>query len=966
MSLFDDDDPAQAPARTQSTGRNRWLAISAVSVIVLFFGISAFAAIYTDALWYDAIDFSSVFGTVFWTRTALFVIFFVLMAIMIGLPAALAYRTRPYFHPADDIGGLDRYRDAIAPIRTWLLVGVAGVSGIFAGFSGAGQWRTYLMWRHGHDFDKTDEFFGKDIGFYVFDLPWWHYLVNFALTGLILGTIGAMIVHYVYGGIRLTAQRDRFTRSAQIQLSAMLGMILLVKGLDYWVDRYDLVNGSGPRLDGMTYTDEHAVLPANQILLGIAVICGVLFILNMWRRSWQLPSIAISLFAISVLLIGMIWPAVVQGFQVRPSEQDKEKPYLAANIKATQDAYGIAKDDLEVTEYTSQAEADGASPEQLDETASSLPIVDPAVVHREFEQVQQGRSYYSVHEPLDISTYEVGGKERAVVLGVRELNQAGISDSDRTWTNLHTVYTHSNGVIASYANMRGADDKTESNQMQWAEGDRTGQHDLTSGQGKFQDKVYFGEDSPEYSIVGKAGKGNPVELDYNSEDGETRTTYEGAGGVPIGSNFRQLMYAIQFGSTNFLLSSRVNENSEILYDRSPKERVQKVAPWLTLDDDVYPVVVGGRIQWVVDGYTTTDRYPQAARDSFASMTDDATQTSTGVQTLPTDEINYMRNAVKATVDAYDGTVTLYEWDEADPILQTWEAAFPGTVMPKSSVPKELMEHLRYPEDLYKVQRYQLARYHVSDPDVFFSGNERWAVPEDPNDDNHQQTPYRMFLSDGSEAARWSLTSAFVPYNRPNLAAMMSVDSDATSENYGKIRITTGFPEDTQGPGMVSNEFRTDKAIADEVASFNRSGSAPVWGQVITYPTAKNGLLYVEPIYARRATASTSGYAQLAFVLVSYDGRVGYGTTLNEALEVALTGAAPTPPTASDPDEEPAETNPPPSGDSPGEVGQLLEDARALFAQADEAGKSGDYAERERLIAEAQDKVDQAADLISGG
>ncbi|MBO0842779.1 MAG: UPF0182 family protein, partial [Nocardioides sp.] len=888
--------------------------------------------------------------------------FGLLMAAMIAVPTALAYRTRPYFHPADDIGGLDRYRDAIAPIRRWLLFGVAGIAGIFAGFSGAGQWRTYMLWRHGRPFGRTDPFFGKDIGFYVFDLPWWHYLVNFALTGLFLGTFLAVIVHYTYGGIRLAARRDRFSPAAQVQLSLLVGLLLIVKGLDYWVDRYDLVHDAGPRLDGVSYTDEHAVLPANQILLVIALICGVLFLVNMWRRSWQLPTVGIALFAVSAVLIGMIWPAVVQGFQVRPSEADKEKPYLAANIAATRQAYGIGDDKLQVSAYTPKASATGTTPAQLDNVASNLPVLDPEVAHGEFEQAQQGRSYYSVHKPLDVDTYTLGNTQRALDLGVRELDDAGISDSDRTWTNLHTVYTHSNGIVAAYANMRGADDKTERGQTQWAEGDRTGQHDLTDDQGDFQDQVYFGEDSPDYSVVGRPAGAAPVELDYNAAEGETRTTYTGTGGVPIGSTFRRAMYAVEFGSANFLLSSRVNDNSQVLYDRKPLERVRKVAPWLTLDSDPYPVVIGGRMEWVVDGYTTTDRYPQSERDSYAAMTDDDTRaTSAGPQTLPTDEINYMRNSVKATVDAYDGTVTLYAWDDSDPILKTWESVFPGTVMPKAAIPQELKEHLRYPEDLYKVQRYQLARYHVDDPSVFFSADQRWSVPADPGDKHRQQAPYRMFLDDGTGKPQWSLTSAFVPYGRENLTAFMSVDSDATSPDYGKITLQTGFGDAAQGPDQVADKLESNTRISEALARFKGTSSTPTPGQLITYPTAKNGLLYVEPMYVTHDAASPSSYPQLAFVLVSYDNRIGYGATLSEALTDALTGGA----GAGESGTQPAPAQPPATAKQDPKVATLLDQAERLFDQADAAGKSGDYAGREKLMQEAREKVDEAAALVKG-
>ena len=974
MSELFDDDPHDAPPRRPST-RARWLVTGGVVVVLLFFGTTTFASIYTDGLWYHSVGFDSVFGTLFWTRTILFVVFGLLMAAAIVVPVWLAYRARPFFHPADDHAGLERYRDAITPIRTWLLVGVAGIAGIFAGVSGSGEWREYQLWRNGVPFGQKDPFFHRDVGFYVFDLPWWHYVVNFALTALILAALASLLVHYVYGGIRLGgAVRDRISRPAGVQLSVLVGLIMAVKAVDYWLDRFDLVHNSGPAFDGMGYTDDHAVLPAKDILLGISIICALLFFANVWRRSWQLPSVGVGLLLVSAILLGLIWPAIVQAFQVKPSQSDKEQTYLAANIAATRAAYDIDDDHVETVPYKQASTATSAK--QLDAEGSSIPVADPVWVRDEFEQIQQGRSYYTVAPQLDVDRYQVDGHDRAMVLGVRELQQSGISNGDRTWTNLHTVYTHSNGVVAAYANQRGRDDTTEHPDMQWAEG--LGDDDLTGASKNFQDQIYFGEDSPDYSIVGRPKGAKSVELDLGDGQGQQTTTYAGAGGVPIGSTFRRLMYAIQFGSANFLLSERVNQDSKVLYNRTPQERVKKVAPWLTLDNDAYPVVSGGRVLWVVDGYTTTDRYPQSARDSFAAMTDDSRQAATSTQAVPTDEINYMRNAVKATVDAYDGTVTLYAWDESDPILQTWEKVFPGTVMPKKSIPADLLPHLRYPEDLFKVQRYQLAKYHVTDATDFLNANDQWSVPDDPNNANHLQTPARMFLPGDDGASTWSMTSTFTPLSRQNLAAIMTVDSDATDpKNYGKIRVLTGFGQGTPGPGMVSNTFRTDSRIADAIARFSRSASSAAWGQVLTVPTASDGLLYVEPVYASPITGSASSYQRLAYVLVSYDGRVGYGRTLGTALANAFGSSGGGSGSGSGQGSSQGSGNGSGTGGSGKSKGSgtgsaqddvraktLLTQAQRLFTQADAAGRSGHYGRREQLLAQAEAKVSQALEMLN--
>ncbi len=476
-------------------------------------------------------------------------------------------------------------------------------------------------------------YFGKDIGFYVFDLPWLHYLVDFTMAVTVVALLAAAIVHYLYGGIRLQTSHDRLSGAAQAQLSVLLGVFVLAKAADYYLDRFDLVTRSGGLITGMTYTDDHAVLPAKNILMGIAVICAVLFFLNVWRRTWLLPSVGLALLALSAVLLGLIWPGIVQQFQVKPSEADKEAPYIEKNIDATRQAYDL--EDVQVDSYSSNPTASPGQLPGLSRATSSTPLVDPQLVRQTFEQNQQARAYYSVADVLDVDRYKLDGIDRALVLGVRELDQAGIPDGDRNWSNLHTVYTHGNGIIAAYANQRPADNSAEATSIQWAEGQPTSDEpQAQNALGDYQTQVYFGESSPDYSIVGKPADAKDVELDLgettsNGEAPDRYTTYAGKGGVPIGNFFNQLMYAVKFSEPNFLLSGRVNADSQVLYNRSPRERVEKVAPWLTIDSDPYPAVVDGRIQWILDGYTATDRYPSAERESFTTMIDDSLQDSSG-------------------------------------------------------------------------------------------------------------------------------------------------------------------------------------------------------------------------------------------------------------------------------------------------------------------------------------------------
>ena len=483
--------------------RSRALIITAAILIVGFFALTTFAAFWTDRAWYDALGFGGVFSKLLWTRVGLFLVFGGLMGLVTGASMYLAYRFRPLYRPpSPEQSGLDRYREVVTPIRMWLTIGIAVLLGLFAGTSASGQWREYLLWRNGVPFGSEDAYFGRDLGFYVFDLPWLHYLVDSAMAFAVVAFLMAALVHYLYGGIQLQTRGDRLSGAAQVQLSVLLGVFVLAKGADYWLDRFDLVNDKGSLITGMTYTGENAVLPAKNILMGIAVICAVLFFLNVWRRTWMLPSVGLGLLALSAVLLGMIWPAIVQQFQVNPQEPDREAPYIAANIEATRAAYDL--EDIAVEPFTGETSAALGSLAQLSADTSSVPLVDPQVVNPTFEQVQQVRAYYSVAPVLDVDRYVIDGQERALVLGVRELDQDGLSDSSQNWSNLHTVYTHGNGVIAAFANQRGEDDDDERQDLQWAEGQGAGEDALRSlFPDGYEDRVYFGEQSPSYSVVGK-------------------------------------------------------------------------------------------------------------------------------------------------------------------------------------------------------------------------------------------------------------------------------------------------------------------------------------------------------------------------------------------------------------------------------------------------------------------------------
>lgn len=985
--LFDSESrpPRRPKLRGRApSGRSRALLITAGVIIALLVALAGLSSFWTERLWYASVGYGGVFSTMVWTRIFLFGGFGLIMAAAVTASMYVAYRFRPTFRPpSNEQTSLDRYREAVTPVRRWLLIVIGILMGIFAGTSASGQWRSYLLWSNAEKFGQTDPHFGRDFGFYVFQLPWLHFITDFAMATLVVSVMGAVVVHYLYGGIRLQAASNKLSGPAQIQLSVLVGLLVLVKGIDYYLDRFDLLTAGGGYIDGMGFTDDNAVLPAKNILMGIAVICAILFFVNVWRRTWMLPSVGLSLMVVSAILLGMVWPAIMERFQVQPTQADKEAPYIERHLDATKFAYGI--DDIELTDFDAQTDLADSTAETRSQLATTVSdsggirLVDPSVVPQTFQQLQQLRGYYTVPAVLDVDTYNLDGVDRDVVLGVRELNQSGISENSQNWANLRTVYTHGYGVIAAYGNQKRADNEqiVTGDQPAWAETDLPPSGDLTNlFEDGYEGRIYFGENSPTYSIVGKSNDDAPdVELDLpRGGDGETTTTYDGADGVGVGNLFRKMLYAVKFGEPNIVLSGRVNENSKILYDREPARRVEKVAPWLTVDSDALPAVVDGRVVWILDGYTTTDQFPLSNRDSFEEMIDDALADDNPFQTLPTDEINYIRNAVKATVDAYDGTVTLYEWDEDDPMLKAWENAFPGTVEPKDEIPEALLEHMRYPEDMFKVQRYQLASYHVDSANAFYEANDRWAVPVDPNDQSSLQPPYRLSVpsGDGIEPDTFSITSVYTPVNRQNLAAFVSVDGDASSDSYGTWRVRRlSSSSQVSGPGQIANQIQSDEGVSQVVLPYNtRENTRVIYGNLLTLPVGES-LLYVQPIYSER-TSGEGSYPILRFVSVSFgDDNVGVGTTLGAALADVLGVAAPEESITEEPEGDEGSGEGGEGSEEPStatleeQIRTLLADADTDFAEADAALAEGDLAGYQESVDTGRQKVEEALELAQG-
>jgi uncharacterized membrane protein (UPF0182 family) len=839
---------------------------------------------------------------------------------------------------------LERYRAQIEPIRRWVFLGIISALVYFGGSSGAVFWSTWLQFRNATPFGVTDPQFGLDISFFAFKLPMYQALISWGISLVLISVVAAIGVHYLYGGIRPQAPTERTTTAARVQISVLLGFLVLLKAVAYWYDRYALALKENRLITGMTFTDVNALLPAKAILAAIALVCALLFFANIVRRSWLLPTAGTALLVISSVLIAGLYPAAIQQFTVKPSESSKEAPFIQRNIDSTRAAYGIdgvIMQDYDATLTTNAGQlADDAA------TIANIRLMDPNVLSSTFRQLQQIKPYYAFPESLDVDRYTVNGVSRDTIVAVRELNIEG--NPSRNWINDHLVYTHGFGFVAAFGNSRDVDGKPT-----FAVGDLPS----TKGLGEFEPRIYFGENVPDYSIIGGVKTDSPVEFDYPddaSANGQKNVTYSGKGGVPVGSTINKLLFAIKYQEQRILLSSLINKDSKILFERNPRDRVAKVAPWLTLDGDPYPAIVDGGIQWIIDGYTTSASYPYSQTTTLSTATTDALTANSGAVTAQANRnVNYIRNSVKATVDAYDGTVTLYQWDEKDPVLATWMKAFPGTVTAKSKISADLLNHIRYPEDLFRVQRDVLSSYHVKTADAFYGGQDFWRVPRDPSTfgaNASAQPPYYLTLQmPGSKTPAFSLTTPFVPRGgRENLSAFAVANSTA-GPDYGKITVLQ-LPRSTNvaGPSQVASNFEAKPEVANSLSLLRQGGSDVVLGNLLTLPVG-NGLLYVQPVYVR-ATSNAAAYPLLQKVLVSFGDQIGFDDTLKGALDQVFGGNSGTQAGGGNVD----------SGGSSSDASSAIASAIAAYKDGLAALAKGDFAAYDRAQKRLKSALDAAA------
>ncbi|TLH64660.1 UPF0182 family protein [Mycolicibacterium phocaicum] len=905
------------------TRRSRILVGIALLIVGLLMVGPRLVDAYVDWLWFGEVGFRSVFSTVLVTRLVVFLVAGVFIGAVAFGGMALAYRSRPVFVPASGPNDpVARYRATVLSRLRLFAIGVPAFIGLLAGFVAQTYWVRVQLFLHGGSFGITDPEFGKDLGFYAFDLPFYRLVLGYLFVGVFLMLVGNLLGHYVFGGIRLSGRQGALSRAARMQLVSLVGILVLLKAVAYWFDRYELLSHTraGKPFTGAGYTDINAVLPAKLILLAIAVICAVAVFSALVLRDLRIPAIGLVLLLLSSVIVGAGWPMLVEQFSVKPNAAQKERDYISRSITATRDAYGLTGDAVTYRDYSGNAPATAEQVAADRATTSNIRLLDPTIVGPAFTQFQQGKNFYSFPDQLSIDRYNgPDGKLRDFVVAARELNPDRLIDNQRDWINKHSVYTHGNGFIASPANtVRGiANDPNQNGGYPEFLASVVGANGAAVSPGPApldQPRVYFGPviaSAPsDYAIVGKNGADR--EYDYETNTETKNYTYGGTGGVDIGNWLARSVFAAKFAERNFLFSSVIGPNSKILFNRDPAHRVEAVAPWLTTDSTVYPAIVNKRMVWIVDGYTTLDNYPYSELTSLSSATADSNEVAVN-RMLPDKQVSYIRNSVKATVDAYDGTVTLYEQDEHDPVLQAWMKVFPDTVKPKSDISKELAEHLRYPEDLFKVQRMLLAKYHVNDPVTFFSTSDFWDVPLDPNPTASSfQPPYYIVAKDlatGGDSSSFQLTSAMNRFRRDFLAAYISASSDPAT--YGKITVLT-IPGQVNGPKLAFNAISTDTAVSQDLGVIGRDNQNRIrWGNLLTLPVGQGGLLYVAPVYASPgASDAASSYPRLIRVAMMYNDKVGYGPTVRDALNGIFGPGAGATATGPAPTDVPAGTPPP--------------------------------------------------------
>ncbi len=951
-----------------------FLGVTAVVLIILALSMRAIATFWTDFLWFDALDLTSVWSRLLSAKVTLGaatgLVFFALLWSNLVLADRLAPKFRSVVGPDDDL--LVRYREVVAGRQrlVWLVLSV--LIAIVPALSASAQWREWLLFRYGGDFGTADPQFGQDLGWYIFRLPFLSTVVDWLFAFLLVTAVLVAVVHYLNGAIRLQPLGERVTPNAKAHLSVLLALAAFSKAADYWLRRFELVISGGTAFDGAGYTDINASLPAIQLMILISLFAGVLLLVNIRRKGWALPVIILALWGLVAIIAGGIYPAFVQRFQVGPAELARERPFVELNIEATRSALGL--DDVEPIDFDYEPVLTRAEVEADPGNLETARVLDPTIVEPTIQELQVEREYYTFRD-VDVDRYQVDEVTTPVIISTRELNEAGVSNP--TWEKLRLVFTH--GYAAALAPSNTADDRGEPEFLV-----KDIPPVVSDGLPPIlQPELYHGEGMVGYSIVGT----RQTEL----SDDDLEADYDGEAGVSIGSTARQAAFALRFGEIEPLISGSITSESKVIYIRDILERVRQVAPFLEFDPDPYPILVDERVKYIVDAYTTTPFYPYAQQVDAV----DVDATSSG-------SFNYIRNSVKAVVDAYDGTVSLYLTDELfgepDPIIRAYVDAFPALFV--DEIPDNIAAHFRYPEFMFKAQTFMWGRYHQADPSTFFNNTDRWIVARRPSDigaggtgDNDTTTaststdepidPYYQEMRIGTaERSEFVLTRPFVLASGDNtgrnLTSVMIARNDPGS--YGEleeiIMVSVDGDEVTRNntvdsPIQANRKMATYDPVSTYQTQVGRNGSRVRFGNILILPIG-DALVYLRPVYA--AEEGSSRFTLKKIVVTSGE-LVGFGDTVEIAMADLLDG---------DPDravagqtesgldalEEPegeddsGSTTPTtvPAGDR--SATELLAEADRLFTEADQRLSERDLAGYDDLVTQAIALVRQANQQLS--
>ncbi len=964
-------DVRSRPARPAPRSRVG-LIISAAVLFFLLTSLRGIAGFFTDFLWFDEVGLVSVWRGVLGAKIGLSLVFTVAFFLLLWLNLVIADRIAPRFLPSGpEDETVARYQEVVGPYVDKVRLGVAALFALIGGAGMGGQWRNWILFRNAVPFGTVDPLFGRDISFFVFRLPFLGDAVNWLFVTLVLTLVLTVVAHYLNGGIRLQAPIQRTTPQVKAHVSVLLGLLALTKAADYYLRQFELSFSRRGFVEGAGFTDVNAQLPALRLLTLIMAAAFLLFIVNIWRRGWALPVIAVLVWGVVSLAAGTAYPAFVQTFRVKPAENAREREFIDRNIQATRAALGLG--DVVATPFPADNELSAGDLVANSATVRNVRLWDPNTIEDTYRKLQEIRQYYQFSD-VDIDRYEVGGETRQVVLSVRGLNPADIPGN--SWVNNHLQYTHGYGAVLSSANA--VDDQGRPDFLV-RDVPPQGLVDIR------EPRVYFSENLGGYAIV----KTRQPEIDFQTPEGDDQTSrYAGDGGVALSSWLRRSAFFLRFADQNILLSSQITAESRVIFNRDIRQRVRVAAPFLAYDSDPYPVVLDGRLVWVQDAYTATDRYPYAQTVENGALGSESD--------LADGRFNYVRNSVKVTVDAYSGEMRFYLFDEAapDPLVRAYANAFPALFSPASEMPKELRDHLRYPEDLFRVQANMFGRYHVTDADSFYRGNDAWDIAQDPGTGRASEqlratapTPpagqeagsaraaalggarlerieptYLLLRLPGDEALSFTILQPFVPASQSdqqiNLTAFLTARSDPGS--YGKLQaFVMPRGEQIDGPLVVNNAIQSEPAIATELTQLDQRGSKAIYGQVQMIPL-EDSILYVRPLYV---TSEQTNLPEVKRVIVVFGGKAVMRTTLKESL-TALFGDAPETLEAGAGDGGQA----PPADDAlpTADIAVLLERAEAAYREAEAALRDGDLATYQRKNKEAGQLISEARRLAGAG